>query len=209
MNPTSQIVIGYIVAGICFMGTIYGGYLVVKGYDKREKPQIVNVINAKPILDISVNLKKILTLENKGAVDIKDIEVYVTKYIFEEFSLEKPVKIEKFNKIGGRIYNIPVLSTNTQSQEFDLKGNALIEIYDNPGKGSDLPILTFYCLRVSYSDTNTGEQFIDYKVTSSYKDFPSFVDNQEFSATAGGTQMDFMYDIPKVIEKHQKRIFGD
>ena len=166
--------------------------------------------NIKPIFETMVDIEKNLIIQNKGPMKIKDISIFATRYVLDLNPYVKEVKIEEYNKIGGAIYTIPMLEAKTGKEVFDLTKNSTINIYDSPiVEGNGIPFTTFYCFRITYRDADTEEKYINYRVTSSYKNFPSLIENQERTATAGTPEGDFMYEIPKVIEEHQKIIFGE
>ncbi len=168
------------------------------------------VTSPKAVLEIKVDFKKNLILENKGSIDLKDISIFATRYVFDDNSFGKENKIKEYNKMGGVLYNISRLEAKVGKESFDLKKHPFIEIYDKPFvKGNYMPSITFYCLRVVYREASTGEKHIDHYVTTSYTDFPSPIENQEMIASCGTPEGDFMYKIPKVIKDHQKTIFGE
>jgi len=179
-------------------------------YGRTHTPVSVPMVNLKPVLEIKVSPKKTLIIENKGFADLKDISIFVTRYVFDETCFGKELKIKEYNKIGGSLYNIPMLEAKIGKESFDLTKQSLIKFYDNPGKGDDsMPLITFYCFRVTYRDANTGMKYIKYNVTSSYKNYPSLIENREMTASSGTPEGDFMYKIPKIIEDHQRTIFGE
>ncbi len=187
---------------------------VVMAPQKEEQPKniLTPVITSyiKPVLEINVDFMKNLILENKGPADLKDFSIFATKYVFDEACFGKELKIKEYNKLGGSLYNIPILEAKVGKESFDLTKLSLIKFYENPGgKDNNLPIITFYCFRITYRDSGTGTKYSEYKVTSSYKNYPSMIDNQEVTASAGTPEGDFMYKIPKVIKDHQKTIYSE
>ncbi len=180
--------------------------------DKLHKNTSTNLLisSIEPVLEAKVDSKKILTLENKGPTDLKDISIFATRYVFDENSFGKEPKIKEYNKIGGSLYNIPILEAKIGRERFDLAEQKFIKIYERPfGKDNYIPFVTFYCLRVVYREESTGVKYADYIVTTSYKDIPSPIENQEVTASFGTPEGDFMYEIPKIIKAHQKTIFGE
>lgn len=181
---------------------------------KEEQPKSTSTpvitSNIKPILEIKVDPKKNLTLENKGPTNLKDISIFATRYVFDENCFGKEVKIKEYNKIGGSLYKIPMLEAKIGRESFDLTEQSFIKFYESPfGKDNYMPFITFYCFRVTYIETNTGTKYTNYIVTTAYKDYPSQIENQETTASWGTPEGDFMYKIPKVIKDHQKTIFGE
>jgi len=175
----------------------------------REKMQpSVAIYPSEPVLEVKIDLQKILNIINKGNIPLEDINVFATKYIFDEnLFKEKQLQIKDYNKIGGAIRKIESLGAGEEIR-IDLKEISLLHFFENPGKEDDTPILTYYCFRTTYRNADTGEKHILYKVASAIKNFPSWVDNQEYTAYAG-TWGDFMFEIPDIIIDHQKKIYND
>lgn len=178
--------------------------------NKSKKP--VSVEYAEPpkaILDINISSEKILNVKNNGNVQLKQIQLFATKYLLGKESFnQKKLEIESFNKIGGAVHVIPFLKAEREVS-IDLTKNRFLHFFDNPGKEDDTPILTYYCFRITYESPITNDRNVLYKVTSAIKDFPSWVDNQEHTAYSGGTSYDFVFEIPEIIESHQKKIYND
>ncbi len=207
---------GWIIKISIVLGIIVSLILIYEAYNKyirkdksRNTSVLVSTSSIEPVIEINVDINKVLTLENKGPTDLKDISIFATRYVFDENCFGQELKIKEYNKIGGSLYNIPMLEAKIGRESFDLTKHQLIEIFENPGgKGNRMPFVTFYCFRISYRETNTGTKYTDYIVTTSYKNYPSMIENPESTASAGSTEGDFMYKIPKVIKDHQKTIFG-
>jgi hypothetical protein len=164
----------------------------------------------KPVLEMKVDSKKILTLKNKGLTDLKGINIFATRYVFDENCFGEEFKIKEYNKIGGSLYNISTLKAKIGRESFDLTEQSSLEFYEAPfGKDNYKPFMTFYCLRVTYRETNTGAKYADYIVTTAYKNYPSPIENQEVTASFGTIEGDSFYKIPEIIKNHQKTIFGE
>lgn len=163
----------------------------------------------KAVLDINISPDKILTLRNSGNIPLENVQVFATKYLLDEQAFnEKRLEIKNFNKIGGPIHTVPILGIGIE-ENINLTKKSFLKFFDNPGKNDNTPILTYFCLRITYDALSTKEKYTFHKVTSSIKNFPSWVDNQEHTAYTGGISHDFMFDIPDIIEKHQKKIYKD
>lgn len=163
----------------------------------------------KAVLDINISPDKILTLKNNGNISLENVQVFATKYLLDEQAFnENRIEIKNFNKIGGSIHTVSILKISIE-ENIDLTKKPFLKFFDNPGKNDNTPILTYFCLRITYDASSTKEKYTFYKVTSSIKNFPLWVDNQERTAYAGETSHDFLFDIPDIIEKHQKKIYND
>ena len=208
-------IITRLIFGLFLMGLGAWGLLMVKGalhdswfYKKPSLETNFNVV-AEPLLDANINLQKILTLTNNGIVPLSNVKIFATKYTLEEKSFtNKQILIKDRNKIGGAIKTIENIPPKGNSIQIDLKTYKLLHFFENPGKNDNTPILTYYCFRISYRDSITSKTHFQYKTISSYKDFPSFVDNQELTAIAG-TWGDFMLDLPRIIKEDQIKLFND
>lgn len=166
-------------------------------------------LQAKPILDIKLSMEKMLNLKNSGNVPLKDIKVFATKYLLNEKAfIEKRIEIENINKVGGPLHEIQNLDVRKE-ENIGLTQKPFLKFFDNPGKGENEPILTYFCFRFSYTSSLTNEKHIFYKVTSGIKNFPSWVDNPEHTAYGGGTSYDFMFEIPNKIINNQKKIYNE
>jgi len=203
--------IGLILGIIVSLIVIFGAYNKYIRKDKsRNTSVLVSTSNIEPVIEINVDINKVLTLENKGPTDLKDISIFATRYVFDENCFGKEVKIKEYNKIGGSLYKIPMLEAKIGRESFDLTEQSLIKFYERPfGKDNYMPFITFYCFRVTYREINTGTKYSNYIVTTSYTDIPSPIENQETTASLGTPEGDFMYKIPEVIKDHQKTIFGE
>lgn len=208
----TKLIIGIVM--ICI--GILGGYLAKDGWDEIKKknkklllPPFAVAPQTELVIEADITPQKILNLYNKGNIPVKEINIFATKYLLDENLLkEKQIKIKNVNKVGGSIKTIDVLEPYTGNAHVDLKQYTLLTFFDDPGKEDNTPFLTYYCLRITYRNGTTGGKGVMYKVTSSYKDFPSFVDNQERTATAGSWG-DFLLEIPNIIEGHQKKLFNE
>lgn len=163
----------------------------------------------KDSLEINISPGKILSLKNNGNVSLENIQLFATRYLLNKKSFnEDKIEIENFNKIGGAIHTVPILAPGKE-ENIDLTKKQFLQFFENPGKEDYTPILTYFCLRITYESPITKKKIVFYKTTSSIKDFPSWVDNQEHTAYTGGTSHDFIFDIPEIIERHQKKIYND
>lgn len=208
-------IIGRFIAALLLMGVGVWGATIFKDAckdlwnPKRPNGETTIQINAEPILEAKIDLQKILILTNKGLIPINDIKIFATKYILDEQSFNnKQIKIANRQKIGGAIKKIETLKERDESIQIDLKENPVLHFFENPGGKDNVPLLTYYCFRISYLNSINGKVNILYKTTPSYKNFPSFIEDQESTATTG-IWGDFMLDILKQIKDDQIEIFND
>jgi hypothetical protein len=202
-----SLILGIIVSLIAIFGPC-------NKYTRKDKSRNTSVLvrtsSIEPVIEINVDINKVLTLENKGPTDLEDICIFATRYVFDENCFGKEVKIKEYNRIGGSLYNIPILEAKIGRESLDLTKQSLIKLYKWPfGKDNYIPFTTFYCFRVTYRETGTGAKHADYFVTTSYTDFASPIENRETTASWGTPEGDFIYKIPTVIKDHQKTIFGE
>ena len=200
-----------ILGSILFAGGLlisaFGGYMMKDAWEASkitpEPPQ-----KGGPI-KIDINLQKIMRLENQGG-QITDIRIYATEYSIGYGTKESPkITVEGHNKASGISKAIPILNANS-NLEIDLTELPFVHFSENPGEihNNTHASARFYSFRVVYRPAELPEA-ISYKVTASYKNYPSMIDSPEYVATAGSSEMDFMYDIPSEIIEHQKRLFQD
>jgi len=209
MNPQIGLNWSYVLIALA---TILGAVGVLgSNYYGKKVDEYKQQISIKPVVDFKINSQKILTLENKGTVDIKDIRIFLTKYVFDEniFASNK-LKIKEYNKVGGAVEMIPLLKAKIGFEKIDLTKLPLVTFYEGPGKEIGTSFLTYYCLRITFRKEATGQQYVYYAVTTAYKTYPSLIENQENTAVGGNVDIvSFMLGIPEFLKKHQVILFND
>ena len=208
MNPNSAqtlcqigIVVFVILSALCTFGNYYYG----KQAENRQAV-LTNQINTSPAIRVSIDEEKNVSIENIGIVDIKDVELSLMKYIFDEtlyFKKEHKIKdyvrIDSFKKIG-------LLQKKDKVQNIDLLH--IGQFYDNPGKENNNPIVTHYCIEITLRNSVSGERFGCFLVTSAMKG--GWKAPYEKNVTyRGGFLGTFMQKTKQFIIEDQKKIIGN
>lgn len=158
-------------------------------------------------LSVIVPSSKVVGIENTGTRVIAKILVNETEYEFNRESFNfGHLAILSCSKPNGPIAmfeNVEPEGTET----LDLKAIPFFKFMHEMPKGHDaLTILSkVYCLRFEFQSGGRG--YVLYRTISSVVDIPSFFDDG--SGMAGGTQLDFVHEIPEYLRQHQKRLFSD
>lgn len=203
----SRMILGSVLFAGGLLISAFGGYMMKDAWEA-SKTVPEPPLKGGPI-KIDINLQKVMTIENQGGL-IRDIRIYTTEYSIEFGTIENPkITVESHNRMGGISKTIPELKAHT-SIDINLSNLPFIHFSENPGEvhNNTHALARFYCFRVVYNPAELPET-IEYKVTTSYKNYPSMIDNPEYVATLGSSEMDFMYDIPSTIIEHQKKVFQD
>jgi hypothetical protein len=158
-------------------------------------------------LSVIVPSSKVVRVANTGTRVITKILVHETDYEFNRESFKYGhLAIHSFSKASGPIAMFEKIEPE-QTETLDLRTIGFFNFANEMPKGHDaITTLTkVYCLRFEFQSGGRG--YVLYRAVSSVVDIPSFFDDG--SGMAGGTQLDYVYEIPEYIRRHQKRLFSD
>lgn len=164
-------------------------------------------INLSPAVKTEISLDKKITLENIGVVGLKEIELSIFKYVFDEKDFPATFKIKNFVKIGN--IKLSPLSAGTKSKSFDI--STFGEFYDNPGKDQSefaTILTTHYCITITFRNNISGEKFGCFTVTSAMKGEWKAPYEKDVSYY-GGKYGDLFLKTKQFIFEHQKKLTGD
>lgn len=199
--------------GIWFLVTLW-----LAATDKIGAKRKTGNLTVRPQIEFNIDQEKVLSIDNKGLVDIEDLQIFTSKYVLKQASLdsslsEKRWAIKDFSKVGGAIESVALLKAGGGKEIIDLKTKSFLEFYDpakyDPGKEGDTPFLTYYCFRIIFRNAATQQKYVHYRITSAVRYLPSLVENLDQSAIAGSPDITaFMLSARNIIKEHQLAIFG-
>jgi hypothetical protein len=173
--------------------------------------------NLPLVVEVVVDQKKQLRIDNKGKIPITDIAISGTTYRFNRKEWEhKRLKIETVQKPSSVALNIQEIREESSSAVFDLRKvpffdfedwDIVVERTPENRKSLDDAFLKYYCLRITFRDSRSGMRYVNYKVIGTILDAPSVVDNLERTAIGGPARRIFLQDIPEALINHQRQLY--
>lgn len=180
-------------------------YIVDRGY-KNKAQEIQEEQERRTELTVVVTPTKIIRVINTGTRTIRSLKVWQTDYELNPVFLRSGhLALKSYSKVSGPIAAFDEIQP-TDTEMLDLIRAPLMK-FVVPTKGAEITgtLANVYCLRFEFQSAGRG--YVLYRTVSSTVGVPSFLDDEV--GVGGTTALDYMYDIPEFLRKHQKHLFPD
>jgi hypothetical protein len=206
-------------SALCSLFAIY--FFIV--YAERK---IYQTINSKIVLDFYFQPysvpNKILRIENRGLLDVNDLHIYFTKYSFSDKAFDSIGKFFPAKKFLDRYSSFGEVP-DKEIKDRIIKSKDTVKFTINKYVRMDTSILNytslsnFYAIRISFRNSQNGEQFIKYMLTPANTAMPEVFETnivlvKSIGAKTGPidtTGKDIISDLRNFIINHQASLFGD
>ncbi len=157
-------------------------------------------------VELTLDIHKTLFIKNRGSVPLREVKLFVTRYLLDLDALRKrQIKIAESNTGGG----IPLGDIAPGDKKtFDLTKSYDFYPPGPPERGwPEAPDALYYCLRLVFIDSD-GSKVAVYRVTWGVKDLPYWSDDPERGAVSIPAGYEYLYSVNREITDYEKRLFG-